>query len=235
MLVITLLAMQRGRNNTVTHKLQILVPCHKSQANYDRTFFLEYPEIRWVRTFTNKDLDAKTTAGRATLGALSARDRDAFLTIANMRAAIKGNDQLALQKVTERLGELSGTARLNVDFRHYLATLSSLPPDHGLALLVTNHLRSARLVLLWSGGTFGTALLCPDVKTALYVRLFMGIMGARTLRICPHCGEPFLQDRPDQDYCLVAHREAHRVARWRARKKLKAQKQGGKHGAQKTR
>ena len=43
-----------------------------------------------------------------------------------------------------------------------------------------------------------------------------------------YCDKPFFQDRSNQNYCCVAHREAHRVARWRASQKLKAQRKGGK-------
>jgi len=71
-------------------------------------------------------------------------------------------------------------------------------------------------VLWWTNKTFRPALWCPTMKIAFYARALLG-----GIRICPHCDGLFFQDRPDQNYCSVAHREAHRVARWRLQQKKK--------------
>ena len=88
----------------------------------------------------------------------------------------------------------------------------------------------SQLVLWWTGVRFTPAIWCYDMKTAFYVRALLG----KGLRICPHCSEPFPQKRPDQNYCSVAHREAHRVARWRLQQKQKATGKKVKNVTRKT-
>lgn len=77
---------------------------------------------------------------------------------------------------------------------------------------LTSLLRSARLVA-WHNRP---AILVEDLAAAPYVRYFVRFKGERGLARCPQCGKWFVQSRPDQIYDTVAHREAHRVIRWRA-------------------
>jgi len=107
-----------------------------------------------------------------------------------------------------------------------------------LSYVLSNELRDARLVLWWTDRKFRPALWCPDVRIAFYARVLLGVIGGKGFGVCPHCGEGFVQDRPDQEYCSIPHREAHRVARWRAQQKLKATETGNKrrkNGTEKTR
>lgn len=96
------------------------------------------------------------------------------------------------------------------------------------------------VVLWWINGVFQPAIYCQDSKTALYLHtFFIAPVGGLGFRICPYDGEQFFQDRPNQEYCCPAHREAHRVARFRDNKKRKAAESGKKvrksDGTQKTR
>ena len=107
-----------------------------------------------------------------------------------------------------------------------------------LSYVLTNQLRDAKLVLWWTGQKFRPALWCPDVRSAFYARVLLGVVGGKGFGLCPHCGMWFVQDRPDQTYCSISHRETHRVARWRSKQKEKASakgKKGGEHGAKKAR
>jgi hypothetical protein len=79
-------------------------------------------------------------------------------------------------------------------------------------------LAGASLVLWWDGKRLVPALHCANVWCALYVSAMFKKFGGCAFAVCPKCGEPFVQQRPDQLYCTIAHREAHRVARWRAAK-----------------
>jgi hypothetical protein len=101
---------------------------------------------------------------------------------------------------------------------------------------------------LWSvHGKFVPAIFCDGVnhdhamKIALFIHtFFLAPVGGLGFRICPYDGEQFFQDRPNQEYCKPAHREAHRVKRARWRKKedgLAAQKRqkGKKNVTKKTR
>jgi hypothetical protein len=105
-----------------------------------------------------------------------------------------------------------------------------------LSQLVSGSLSSVRLVLWWSGSQFRPALYCPEAKSAVYTFLLMKIVAGRGWGVCPYCGDFFIQSRADQSYCTVAHREAHRVKRWRAAKVSRAKKEGGTpNGPRKTR
>jgi hypothetical protein len=96
-------------------------------------------------------------------------------------------------------------------------------------------LERVRLVLWWDGEHFLPALYCEDRTTALYVRVLLKAARGRGLANCLKCGEWFVQDRANQDYCSIAHREAHRVARWRSHQKHIATRKGSKRGTRKTR
>jgi hypothetical protein len=70
--------------------------------------------------------------------------------------------------------------------------------------------------------SFRPAIYCPDMKVALYIHnFFIAPLAGPGFRICPYDGEQFFQKQPNQDYCCPAHREAHRVARHRAKNKEK--------------
>src|SRR5215469_11698102 len=58
------------------------------------------------------------------------------------------------------------------------------------------------------------AVFCPDLGTAMAVHVILN--GA--MRVCPHCGTIFTAQHLKQQYtCSVRCREAHRIARFRAR------------------
>lgn len=79
---------------------------------------------------------------------------------------------------------------------------------------------STQIVLWWIDGKFRPAIHCEDSTAALYIHtFFIAPTGGIGYRICPKCTDQFLQDRPNQDYCCPAHREAHRIARFRAQQK----------------
>jgi hypothetical protein len=99
-----------------------------------------------------------------------------------------------------------------------------------LSCELSEALQEARLVLWWSGKVFKAAVFCPSLKIAFYTAALL-----KMLRVCPHCSEPFIPERPDQDYCSVPHREAHRVARWRLQQKRKATGKKEKNVTRKTR
>src|SRR5262249_15495439 len=100
---------------------------------------------------------------------------------------------------------------------------------------VSRELDSVRLVLWWSNNRFRPALYCPDLKTALFTFVLMRVVSGRGWGVCLHCGVFFIQKRSDQTYCTIAHREAHRVARWRASKANRSRKKGGHYVPRKAR
>jgi hypothetical protein len=79
-------------------------------------------------------------------------------------------------------------------------------------------------LVLWRVGTrLMPALYCATVEIAAYATALFG----RRWKVCPYsaCEKRwFTPTRPKQDYCCPAHREAHRVARWRKRQKAKSKR-----------
>lgn len=67
-------------------------------------------------------------------------------------------------------------------------------------------------------GKFMPAIFCLSTKSALYAYLFFGSGSAA---ICPECQATFKRKRPDQTFCSPAHRDAHRVRRWRKRRRAR--------------
>lgn len=82
--------------------------------------------------------------------------------------------------------------------------------------IVGHALRDVRLVLWWFQNVFTPAIFCPDLKTAIFVK---GLLGE--IRCCPRCEKLFVPRNSNVDYCSPAHRDAHRVARWRAQRETK--------------
>jgi hypothetical protein len=76
------------------------------------------------------------------------------------------------------------------------------------------------------------AILCKTFAAAVAFKLFFHGLG-----VCPHCANLFIKEHPRQACCSIACREAHRIARWRSRKKLeestRKQRHGGKRGNKK--
>jgi hypothetical protein len=79
-------------------------------------------------------------------------------------------------------------------------------------------------LVLWRVGTrLMPALYCASVEIAAYATALFG----RRWKVCPYsaCEKKwFIPIRSTQDYCCRAHREAHRVARWRKRQKAKSKR-----------
>jgi hypothetical protein len=118
-------------------------------------------------------------------------------------------------------------------------------PHRLLSWAVSNTVGMWPQIVLWSvQGELVPAIHCIGLnhdhamKVALYVHtFFLAPSGALGFRVCPFDGEQFFQKQPNQEYCKPAHREAHRVIRWRKRQKeLAREEEEGKHnGTPKTR
>jgi hypothetical protein len=237
--------MQRDRNKAVTSNkktLPVLIPSSAEAQEGFATFQLELG-VQPVRTFRNKDASTANLKKH-----LSASERQHFFAVIELKEALKKRtDTIALENALRRLlkwyelrqGESQLDSYTDEAARGF-AKLIGLPPQEAMKHLqflrpgprasedpgwllsyevstVLSGFQGAQFVLWWTNHTFRPALWCPTMKIAFYARALLG-----DIRICPHCGELFFQDRPDQNYCSVAHREAHRVARWRLQQKQKA-------------
>jgi hypothetical protein len=255
MLSLTLLLMQRGQVKTVTN-IPILVPCEPRHRQGLVTWAPDTSD-QHVRVITHADLDPKSK--RNPFRALSVADREFFLSVNTLLQGLERKDQIAIARARERVVVALGAKQglnLNSDWvRRTASQLGLRPGREALALIlatldprqsqdirylfsgvVSGELDSVRLVLWWYGGRFRPALYCLDLKSALFTFILMRTVGRPGWGACPHCGDFFVQKRSDQAYCTIAHREAHRVARWRASKATtRSIKKGIQHGPRKAR
>jgi hypothetical protein len=270
MLLLTVIRMQRDRNNTVTDDaaLPVLVPCSPEEAEGVATFAPEDGEAQSVRAFRTSDIkNAKKHlpghAGKRFAAvmklkrALESPDdplarEEALRALAGANKLTRSSPENPLRSETppdvpDHLvadvveGKLSGERLIKL-MEHYegLRPGESARSDARwlLSYEVSMEFKRARLVLWWTGQKFRPALWCPDMKTAFYSRVLLGVVSGKGLCICPKCGVLFVQDRPDQTYCTIKHRESHRVARWRAQQNIKrvnAAKTRRSNGTNKTR
>jgi hypothetical protein len=232
---------QRGRIKAVTEDVPILVTAEPGQRGLPATFALAAD--LFVRVFEDSELGraiqrlpsdqkAHFLSVVELKKALECSDKlalqratERLQTALELRPKPSNRDTVEdernksdlYQKLANVLGLGSGRESEAKDIWNGIA-LSPREREDARWLLsrqLSQELAGVQLVLLWTGNRFTPALYCPYPPSALYVRALL----LKTLAICPHCGTPFSPKRTDQQYCSIAHREAHRVARWRAGKK----------------
>jgi hypothetical protein len=258
MVLITLIIVQRTNNETVTD-VPVLIPCPRNEQEGLATFLGESGyENQPLRTLTDADLDKGSK--NQPLRKMWDTERRLFAGLVALLDGIREKDELAVNRARERLVEaiaLRDGVAVPPDMARAVSDMPGLKPGQAekialelstlgprssadakwlLSTYFSGALDSVRLVLWWSGTQFRPALYCPDLKTALYAFVLMRVVAGRGWGVCPFCGLFFVQTRSGQSYCSIAHREAHRVARWRAaRKSPKAQKRSKKNGTRKAR
>ena len=82
---------------------------------------------------------------------------------------------------------------------------------------MSHAIKNARWVAWWpfSGEHEATpGVYCPEMSTAVATALFI-----KSVRVCPHCGVPFVSKQDNVDYCKPAHGVAYRTARSREKKR----------------
>jgi hypothetical protein len=256
------LVVQRGMYNSVTSpiKIPVLVPGNAENNDGQQTFGVELSASRFVRILGNDDLrdaqryftEAEAQHFHAVIAITQAFQKpDDFVALDKALIAYQKAQELRVDQGRKELDDLA-------DLGPLLAPLMGLPPDKAvehfsglgpglqarkdvrrlLSFELSESLDDARLVLWWTGTDFRPAIWCPAMKTGFYARALLSVVGGTGIRVCPHCGGAFLQERSDQFYCSIAHREAHRVARWRLKKKTEKSKKIKKrknHGPGKAR
>lgn len=211
----TLLVMQRATYNAVT--MPVLIPCDKGEAKGRVNLLRIESSPGGSAKEIRRDIPVRPLRDEELTGEWLKKGGGHWVTdLVALYQAIEAQDSLAEKKAAkgnpnfqQLIHQVREAARGDPEF-----------PQRRLSQLLSWQLDSVRLVLWWTGKRFLPALYCAGgIVDAALVRTLLSIVGAKGLRVCPHCSKPFLQTRPDQDYCCVAHREAHRVARWRANKK----------------
>jgi hypothetical protein len=215
-LLLTLLVVQRDMYEavTVTEPIPLLIHCSPAERDGTTSFLVGFEGLRPVRILRDKDLHAKSkfwqSIGKqqqeivAATQLVDALEKQDTLAARNAFASLAKSESALLQHLASEAPE---------KFKSYL----QIRLDQG----ISERLKGAHLVIWNFRGKRVLAVYCPDNVTALYTKLLMNRVSGRGLAVCPKCGLPFVQKRPNQEYCSLQHREAHRVARWRASKTVK--------------
>ncbi len=206
------------------------------------------PKARGMSKALSEMWEEEREQFKAVLGLLTGLQQDDELAISRARTHVR--NALALKREGDKKLGIAPAREDDLDFGRTLIHVFGLQPAQEkeaiqrwcgyqrgpraetnnewlLSQLMSEALNSVRLVLWWSGNQFQPALYCPHAKSAVYTFLLMKIVAGRGWGVCPYCGEFFIQNRSDQSYCTITHREAHRVGRWRAAKLSQSKKKGG--------
>lgn len=191
---------------------------------------------RWMDAQRRQDWLAVQHAEEDLKVAVQMRQQQNARLGASRRGDAYGKD-IDLGHILRRHYDLPKGSEPEAIARHYGYSLGPRAASDIRQLLseeISESLSSVRLVLWLSKEGFRMALYCPEVKTALYLFCLLGFVSGTGIGLCPKCGSLFKQSRPNQTYCSIQHREAHRVARWRAGK-TKSRKKGRRDVTRKTR
>ena len=231
---------QTSSSHSVT-TIPIIIPCEKGKtpdgrANFADTFVdEENPSGRNTRRVIFwsvrivKDDDLKNLRR-----SLSASEALFLADCLVLKKAYNSKDRLALQRPYERLfpflvgkehwdknkfDEIPEKRRLAEIFALTMVDQGRQGIVNCLPKLVSKALDDVRLVLWWfqkGGEVLTPAIFCPDLKTAIFVK---GLL--EEIRCCPRCEKLFIPKNSKVEYCSPAHRDAHRMARWRQQKETK--------------
>lgn len=174
----------------------------------------------WVRVVTDRDIKTRLRT------IFRPEDLPLFIGAIELKQAYESRDEFALHRASEKVRPWMKHF-VSLEDRMCIATLQRYVAKWGATQwnysgLITDMLRNARLVIWFSDkdSRFLPAVYCADWKTAAFVMTFMG-----RIRVCPKCSILFVPSANNVNYCTPAHREAHRVERFRWRAQ---QKKGGK-------
>jgi hypothetical protein len=199
--------MQRDHYKPVT-RVPVLIPAAVGKHADGKASWVE--GYRSLQPVTLLKTDASI------FGLLKDAEREELLAIVSLIQTLRQNDPLATRSALERVNNLNDPR-----FGELLTTMMTQHHSFAqreLSRIISKELEQVRLKLWWNGHRFSPALFCPSTKTGIYVETLLSTIGGKAVTVCPRCGNMFVQERSNKDYCSIRCREAHRVARWRARK-----------------
>lgn len=235
--------MQRNRNNAVT-TIPILIPADLLPG--ETTELLDDFHIRYVSYGTpprkgapidntkkwqeagtpvlslkSADIDTNTRIGKKISKQLSKSAKEKLTLLTKLKNAMRtGQIDEAAAFYEELTWHVFGEEdSLRWKERTELEPSKNKRLSMIVAGLITHQLQGARVVLWWNGARLVPAIWCSDLESAVYMLHLSSFHGGKEASVCPHCEQFFVKSRDSQVCCSGAHREAHRVARWRARKK----------------
>ena len=225
--MLTLFMMKRDQYKTVT--TPILINCEPSERDGGASFLSGLHGLKPVRILRDKDLEQTSKTWKS----LNELQRQELIAAALLVGAIYKQDRLAATNAYIRLEQTGGKFLFEKEARLISDRFSAYPESRLDEKISGTIERRKACDLEFSRQTDAGHIHRRDEMTALFTKLLLNRVSGKGLAVCPQCGVPFVQKRPNQDYCSIQHREAHRVARWRASKK--STKKRGKHGTRKAR
>lgn len=195
-----------------------------------------------VRPLREEDLDSESPSGRRIWSRITPENQKKLAALLELRTAIQDDDPLAIEAcigvldgmVTDfgkgmarlavnRLYELKGAALEEGKRRQFmqaaLAFLNLKDVESKGRHVSKQSLGKVMVAFWWDKGRFRPALFTEDYAVALALHTLLEIPTVKRLRVCPACHKLFVSKHPNQGYCVIQHREYHRVRRYRARAK----------------
>ncbi|MFZ0278439.1 MAG: hypothetical protein WA254_03875 [Candidatus Sulfotelmatobacter sp.] len=213
--------MQRDTYKTVT--VPIITYAFQQKRDGTASFLPDFKGLRPVRILRDKDLKQTGEIWQS----ITREQREEIIATANLISAIEKQDSLAAKKASIALAG-SKSPELRKIVSEVADKIASYPQTQ-LDETISARLKSAQLVVWNYHGKPTLAIFCPSIVTALFAKLLLSRVSGKGLAVCPQCGIPFVTKRPNQDYCSIKHREAHRVARYRAKKTINSKNKKRRH------
>jgi hypothetical protein len=216
--------MTRNSVQTVTLPILVAADTAKEMDGWGTFFPVDRVESMAVRVVREADIKARLRT------IFRPKDLALFVGAIELKQAYDAKDELSLQRASEKVRPWIKHFALprELDWKSADGRVSITSTGQkwnatrwNYSRLMADMFQNARLVLWFSQKDERSlpALYCPDWKTAAFLMTFLG-----RIRVCPKCSKIFIPSADNVDYCNPAHREAHRVARWRARQRADKQK-----------
>jgi hypothetical protein len=212
---------------SVTSVLPVLEPAEYNAC--DGAVWIAPNECAYVRVLKRSQLNKRSKDfDKAIRSALRPEEWNFLTGITTLKIAREKRDTLAARKAYDLL---EGYFRQEAPrYRGIEQNEQWIEQElmRDLSWLASKALEGARMVFWIKGqpiesgavirGEFMPGIYCPTRKTAIAMKMIL----SNSVRICPHCDSLFSVKLPKQQCCSISCREAHRVARWRDRKKGRA-------------
>jgi hypothetical protein len=233
---VTISGMQRRRFKTVS-EVAVLIPCKRGEHD---GWIANSQSLKVVKA---TDLDPTSRKFRSLIAGISRDEWSVLRGVKSMLKARELDDYTAAREAAKLLGSTfridpgdTNPAELR-DMTENTFAVDALSSGTYLSQYVTRLLSEVRLVY-WQLGdppVSQTVITSPklqlhpprtEVLPGIYCESFKNAVAYKmlfgNLAICLRCHSPFLAKRPNENYDTIRCREAHRLARWRERKKIEA-------------
>jgi hypothetical protein len=200
---------QRSRTKPLQYVTAIPVIV-ETKENHDGIF-----GMRKVRMVTRREINSEEKLQKI----LNKSQWQNLLGILALKQAHEKDDPKQRRRAHELL---AGAWNVASDLRKVLVNSTDQKWDKfDLPNFVNEELKSNRVVLWWNTKRkqFLLGILCPNYESGVFTQVIVEAGFGRGMKSCPHCGKCFWAKVAGQDYDTPKCRDAHRISRWRERRK----------------